>query len=50
MIQYLDGAMEIKGTLKVREGSGHHFSHPVLQDGVMYIRHGDAMMAYKVGE
>jgi outer membrane protein assembly factor BamB len=49
MIQYMDGTMEIKGTLKVKEGSGHHFSHPVLHNGVMYIRHGDAMMAYKVG-
>ena len=27
---------------------GHHFSFPVIADGVMYIRRGDALMAYAV--
>ncbi len=40
--------MEITGKLKVKGGSGQHFSHPVLADGIMYIRRGDALMAYKI--
>lgn len=40
--------MEITGSLKVKEGTGHHFSHPVLSGGIMYIRHGNALMAYKI--
>lgn len=40
--------MEITGKLKVKGGSGQHFSHPVLADGVLYIRRGDALMAYRI--
>ena len=42
------GKLEISGTLKIKEGTGHHFSHPVLANGKMYIRHGNALMAYKI--
>ncbi len=48
LVSYSEDKMEITGKLKVKGGSGHHFSHPVLANGVMYIRHGDALMAYKV--
>ena len=40
--------LELRGTLKVSEGSGHHFSYPVISEGIMYIRHGDALMAYQI--
>jgi outer membrane protein assembly factor BamB len=49
LVTYNEGELKIAGTFKVREGSGHHFSHPVLSGGIMYIRHGDALMAYKIG-
>lgn len=29
-------------------GTEQHFAHPVIYNGVMYVRHGDAMMAYKL--
>ena len=29
-------------------GTEQHWAHPVIHNGVMYIRHGDALMAYKV--
>jgi len=48
LVNYLDGDLQIGGTFKVRGGTGHHFSHPVLAQGVMYIRQGDALMAYGV--
>ena len=48
LINYKDGELEIGSTFKVKGGSGQHFSHPVLAQGVMYIRQGDALMAYKV--
>ncbi len=37
-----------ESSFKVKEGTGHHFSHPVVKNGVLYIRHGDALMAYKI--
>jgi outer membrane protein assembly factor BamB len=42
------GAPELNSEFRIREGSGHHFSFPVIADGVMYIRRGDALMAYAV--
>jgi len=36
------------GTFKITKGSKEHFAHPVLANGVLYIRHGEAMMAYKI--
>jgi len=29
-------------------GTGEHWAHPVIYNGVLYIRHGDALMAYKI--
>jgi len=33
----------------VTHGSEQHWAHPVIYDGVLYLRHGNALMAYKVG-
>jgi len=33
---------------KVALGSEQHWAHPVIYDGVLYIRHGKALVAYKV--
>ena len=40
--------MEIIGSFKVVNGTKEHFSHPVIYDGVLYIRHGKALMAYDI--
>jgi len=48
LVNYQEGEMEIGGSFKVHGGTGQHFSHPVLAHGVLYIRHGDALMAYQV--
>jgi len=33
---------------KVLLGSEQHWAHPVIYDGVLYLRHGKALVAYKV--
>ena len=48
LVNYKQGRFEPAGQLKVEEGNGHHFAHPVVADGVLYIRHGDALMAYRI--
>jgi hypothetical protein len=48
LVGYNQDKVKIIGTLKVSEGTGHHFSHPVLASGKMYIRHGNALMAYQI--
>jgi len=39
----------IKGTLRVTEGTAQHWAHPVVANGRLYIRHGNALIAYAVG-
>jgi len=43
-----DGVPELRSEMRIRGGSGHHFSFPVIVDGLMYIRRGDALMAYAI--
>ena len=33
---------------KMKAGEGHHWAHPVIEDGVLYIRHGDVLHAYDI--
>jgi hypothetical protein len=48
LVTYTENQFEVKSTFKVKQGTDHHFSHPVLANGVMYIRHGDALLVYKI--
>lgn len=48
LLTFNNNKLEVKSTFKVKNGSGQHFSHPVIAEGVMYIRHGDALLAYKI--
>lgn len=33
---------------KITVGEGQHWAHPVIADGVLYVRHGDALVAFDV--
>ena len=33
---------------RVTHGSEQHWAHPMIHDGVLYVRHGKALIAYKV--
>ena len=39
---------ELVSSFKVTLGTNQHWAHPVIHDGVLYIRHGDVLMAYQV--
>uniref|UniRef100_UPI0032171D79 outer membrane protein assembly factor BamB family protein n=1 Tax=uncultured Draconibacterium sp. TaxID=1573823 RepID=UPI0032171D79 len=48
LITYNENKFNTHGKFKVSQGTGHHFSYPVLANGILYIRHGNALMAYKI--
>ena len=48
LFNYMDGKLVQGGTFKVTMGSKEHFAHPVVANGVLYIRHGEALMAYRI--
>lgn len=37
-------------SFKVTHGSGPHWAHPVIKDGRLYVRHGEALMVYDIRE
>lgn len=43
-----DKGFETRGTLPINAGSGEHWAHPSISGGVLYIRHGSHLMAYKI--
>jgi len=42
------GKLSLAGSFKVKEGTQEHFAHPAIHDGVLYIRHGNVLLAYNI--
>jgi outer membrane protein assembly factor BamB len=38
----------IKGKFKITLGTNQHWAHPVIYKGILYLRHGDTLMAYTI--
>lgn len=41
-------AFDVVNKTKVELGSGQHWSHPVIYKGLLYLRHGNVLIAYKI--
>jgi outer membrane protein assembly factor BamB len=48
LISYNQGKLEKVSSFKIKKGSLQHFSHPVVNKGILYQRHGNALMAYDI--
>lgn len=40
--------LELVSSFEIAKGSGRHWAYPVIHDGRLYIRHGEALMAFDV--
>ena len=40
--------MELVSSFKITKGTKAHFAHPVISDGVLYVRHGQSLLAYLI--
>jgi len=40
---------KVVSSFAVPLGTDQHWAHPVIQEGRLYIRHGDALMVYDIG-
>lgn len=40
--------MEVVGKFKMIKGEKEHFAHPVINNGKLYVRHGNVLQAYKL--
>lgn len=43
-----NGKSELISSFKITHGTLEHFAHPVIRDGVLYIRHGKVLLAYDI--
>jgi len=50
LISFSEGKMKEVSSFKIKKGSAHHFSHPVIHRGVLYQRRGNALMAFDIRE
>jgi len=48
LIEATPDKFNVKGTAKITLGTNQHWAHPVIYKGVLYVRHGDVLMAYKI--
>ena len=50
LLNYVNNKFGEISKFKIEKGTKEHFSHPVIANGTMYIRHGKALMAYDIRE
>lgn len=48
LVKAKPAGFDIVSSFRVTSGGGKHWAHPVISDGRLYIRHGDALMAYDI--
>ena len=39
---------DLISSFEIEEGSGPHWAHPVISEGRLYVRHGEALMVYDI--
>ena len=48
LLEITPAEFKVHGSFAVTEGSGPHWSHPVVANGRLYIRRGEALLCYDV--
>jgi len=41
-------AFKLNGSFQIKHGSGPHWAHPIIHNSILYIRHGNLLMAYNI--
>ncbi|MEI6454768.1 MAG: PQQ-binding-like beta-propeller repeat protein [bacterium] len=48
LIRPEEGNMTLVSSYRVTKGTKEHFSHPVFHEGILFIRHGDVLLAFNL--
>jgi len=48
LLSYDQGKIKKVSSFRIKEGTLQHFSHPVINQGVLYLRHGNTLMAFDI--
>lgn len=50
MADAIPAAFKVISKTKVTLGTEQHWAHPVINNGILYVRHGNTLIAYKISE
>jgi hypothetical protein len=50
LVEASPGGFNIVSKTKVELGTAQHWSHPVIRNGTLYLRHGNTLISYKIKE
>jgi outer membrane protein assembly factor BamB len=48
LVEATPEAFNIISSFRITQGRGPHWAHPVIKDGILYMRHGEFLMAYDI--
>lgn len=48
LLSYENGKVEKVSSFRITKGTQQHFSHPVINKGILYQRHGQVLMAFDI--
>jgi outer membrane protein assembly factor BamB len=48
LVRATPSGFDISSSFRVSAGDGPHWAHPAISDGRLYVRHGDALLAYDI--
>ena len=48
LVEATPNGFNLKGKTMVELGTMQHWAHPVINDGILYLRHGKSLIAYKI--
>jgi outer membrane protein assembly factor BamB len=48
LLSFKEGKIEKVSSFRIKKGSLQHFSHPVINNGILYQRHGNVLMAFDI--
>ena len=48
LLSYNQGKITKVSSFRIRKGNLQHFSHPVINNGILYQRHGNVLMAFDI--
>lgn len=48
LVEATPSGFNVKGKTKVELGTAQHWAHPVINEGRLFVRHGDVLIAYRI--
>ena len=50
LVSIAGGRLHLVSSFRITSGAREHFSHPVIDRGTLYLRHGNTLLAYRIAK